>query len=196
MDPLTASAIVGGTGIVGSVIQNQANSAEAAKNRDFQREMSDTSHQRQVKDLRAAGLNPILSALGSGASTPGGAQATINDMAPGISKGIETAMAVKNMNADLALKEGQTDLTKDDAWLKVAQKQNLQFQTKEQEEKNKQAQMNTQMLRLTMPSMIKKAKAEGDFSQINQIMGIIKSGASSAADATSLLSPIKLKFGK
>lgn len=53
------------------------NQNEAAKNRNWQELLSNTAHQREVKDLMAAGLNPVLSAMnGNGASVGSGATAS------------------------------------------------------------------------------------------------------------------------
>jgi hypothetical protein len=60
------------------------NSAEAAKNRAWQEQMSNTSYQRAVEDMKKAGINPILAYTQGGASTPSGAQGTIGSASMGM----------------------------------------------------------------------------------------------------------------
>lgn len=64
---------------------------QASATRKFQRQMSNTAHVRQVRDLRLAGLNPVLAAGGSGASTPSGAQAQLPQVRNPMAAGIQAA---------------------------------------------------------------------------------------------------------
>lgn len=95
--------------------QMQFEGAQAQLNRDFQERMSGTAHQREVTDLTAAGLNPILSATGGpGASTPSGAKGSgagigaVNEVGSAVSSAMEArrnVAEVKNIEADERLKD-------------------------------------------------------------------------------------------
>lgn len=62
--------IGGALGSAGDYALNRHDSRDAASRaNNYALYMSGSAHQREVADLRAAGLNPVLSALGSGAST-------------------------------------------------------------------------------------------------------------------------------
>jgi len=70
----------------------------SSRQMDFQKEMSSTAHQREIKDLRLAGLNPILSGTGGrGASTPSGSQAKV----PDFSKSVTTALNARQLVANI-----------------------------------------------------------------------------------------------
>lgn len=78
---------------------NKESAAAAQTQMSFQERMSSSAHQREVKDLVAAGLNPIMSVSGgSGSSTPSGASyQPVNKL----QNTVDTAYKFKTLNAQL-----------------------------------------------------------------------------------------------
>lgn len=124
-DPVTAAATLpwwgppaaaAAGGLLEAGISSAYNAFQAGKSRDWQERMSNTAHQREVADLRKAGLNPILSARHGGASSPPGATAAAAPssaiqsglQAVGLRQNLELQRAqIRDINSAASLKEVQ-----------------------------------------------------------------------------------------
>lgn len=117
MDPVSA-AIMGGAMFGGSILggigqssANYTNRKIARKQMKFQERMSNTQHQRAVKDMQAAGLNPLLAA-GAAASSPAGASTTVGNVGKAFADQIDPTqlMALEKIKADIDQTDAQTKL--------------------------------------------------------------------------------------
>jgi len=109
--PAGASILGNLIGASGQQETNSANAANARAQMEFQERMSNTSYQRAVEDLKAAGLNPMLAYMKGGASTPEGVSPSFTSpKLTGISTGAQgarLAQELQNLQATERLTDAQ-----------------------------------------------------------------------------------------
>lgn len=93
--------------VTGGVLANSASAASVSQQENFQAQMADTTYQRTVADMEAAGLNPMLAYGNSLDATPGGASYTAQNVASGA---VNSGVSAASVNADVSNTESQTDL--------------------------------------------------------------------------------------
>jgi len=115
--PFIAAAMLASSALAAKSVAdtNKAQASAAQDQMAFQKSASDTAHQREVEDLKKAGLNPILSAKYGGSSTPMGAMPTYNAPLGGLTHQAASAYESSLTKQQIKRTESESTTAKNEA---------------------------------------------------------------------------------
>lgn len=156
----SSSIISGGISYLGGQQTNSANTALSRDQMAFQERMSSTAHQREVADLKKAGLNPMLTGKYGGSSTPGGSMPTMQNAAAG---GVSSALAGKRLSLDAENLKAQTGQINSSTELNQALRVKAQADATQSLTSAAQTQAATKLMMTDMPRRKNEAAAQSSW---------------------------------
>ena len=108
------AAIASGLGsMIGGLVSNYSAKQAAQRQMNFQERMSNTSYQRAMADMKAAGLNPILAFKQGGASAPSGAMYQPQNVGLAAAQGAQAMSSAAGMQQDNRIRQINLDYLKE-----------------------------------------------------------------------------------